>query len=114
VNDTRTEQPSSNPHQNVILFALTVDVQRYGKNLGIDDIILTHINHMFNCGIHPCSLKCHQISDLPQMPRHHPYSSMCLVNHALQRKCHQSKPDPCPVCIKEAERAESGKWVYIL
>jgi hypothetical protein len=94
-----------------------VDVQRYGKNLRIDDIIITHINssdHMLNCGIHPCPLKCHQISDHSQMPCQHSYSSTCPVNHALKWKCHESKPDPCPVCVKEAERAESGKWVYIL
>jgi hypothetical protein len=64
---------------------------------------------MLNCGIHPCPLKCHQISDHSQMPCQHPYSGTCPVNHALKWKCHQSKPDPCPVCVKEAERAEEKR-----
>ncbi|KAG2072160.1 hypothetical protein BDR04DRAFT_1097127 [Suillus decipiens] len=61
---------------------------------------------MLNCGIHRCVLKCHQISDHSQMPCQHPYSGKCPVNHQLKWKCHESKPDPCPVCVKEAERAE--------
>ncbi|KAG1804050.1 P-loop containing nucleoside triphosphate hydrolase protein [Suillus subaureus] len=66
-------------------------------------------NIMLNCGIHPCPLKCHQISDHSQMPCQHPYSDTCPLNHKLKWKCHQSKPDPCPVCVKEAERAEEKR-----
>ncbi|KAG2359774.1 hypothetical protein BDR07DRAFT_1336370 [Suillus spraguei] len=62
-----------------------------------------------NCGIHRCPLKCHQISDHSQMPCQHPYSATCPANHKLKWKCHQSKPDPCPVCVKEAERAEEKR-----
>ncbi|KAG2151638.1 P-loop containing nucleoside triphosphate hydrolase protein [Suillus bovinus] len=66
-------------------------------------------NTMLNCGIHPCPLKCHQISDHSQMPCQHPYSDTCPVNHKLKWKCHESKPDPCPVCVKETERAEEKR-----
>ncbi|KAG2057924.1 P-loop containing nucleoside triphosphate hydrolase protein [Suillus hirtellus] len=66
-------------------------------------------NTMLNCGIHPCPLQCHQIADHTQMPCQHPYSDTCPVNHKLKWKCHQSKPDPCPVCVKEAERAEEKR-----
>ncbi|KAG0696167.1 P-loop containing nucleoside triphosphate hydrolase protein [Suillus ampliporus] len=65
---------------------------------------------MLNCGIHPCPLKCHQISNHSQMPCQHPYSGMCTANrHKLKWKCYQSKPDPCPTCTKEAERAEEKR-----
>ncbi|KAG1880025.1 P-loop containing nucleoside triphosphate hydrolase protein [Suillus subluteus] len=64
---------------------------------------------MLNCGVHLCPLKCHQISDHSQMPCQHPYSGRCPVNHALKWKCHQSKPYPCPICVKEAERAEEKR-----
>ncbi|OJA15476.1 hypothetical protein AZE42_06348 [Rhizopogon vesiculosus] len=67
-------------------------------------------NTMLNCGIHPCPLKCHKISDHSQMPCQHPYSGMCVADrHKLKWKCHQSMPDPCPVCTKEAERAEEKR-----
>ncbi|KAG1844511.1 P-loop containing nucleoside triphosphate hydrolase protein [Suillus subalutaceus] len=64
---------------------------------------------MLNCGVHLCPLKCHQISDHSQMPCQHPYLGRCPVNHQLKWKCHQSKPYPCPVCVKEAERAEEKR-----
>ncbi|KAG1720035.1 P-loop containing nucleoside triphosphate hydrolase protein, partial [Suillus occidentalis] len=64
---------------------------------------------VLNCGIHPCPLKCHQISDHSQMPCQYPYSGTCPANHKLKWKCHQPKPDPCPVCVKEAERAEEKR-----
>lgn len=67
-------------------------------------------NNMLNCGIHPCPLKCHQILDHSQMPCQHPFSGMCAANlHKLKWKCHQSKPDPCPACQKESERAEEKR-----
>ncbi|KAG1717605.1 P-loop containing nucleoside triphosphate hydrolase protein [Suillus lakei] len=66
-------------------------------------------NIMLNCGTHPCPLKCHQISDHSQMPCQHPYSGTCPTNHKLKWKCHQPKPDPCPVCVEEAERAEEKR-----
>ncbi|KAG1726612.1 uncharacterized protein EDB91DRAFT_1239622 [Suillus paluster] len=65
---------------------------------------------MLSCGIHPCPLKCHQISDHSQMPCQHPYSGMCDADrHKLKWKCFQSKPDPCPDCTKEAKRAEEKR-----
>ncbi|KAG2036386.1 hypothetical protein BDR03DRAFT_992983 [Suillus americanus] len=64
---------------------------------------------MLNCGVHRCPLKCHQISDHSQMPCQHPYSGRCPVNHEVKWKCHQSKPYTCPVCVKEAERAEKKR-----
>ncbi|KAG2138479.1 P-loop containing nucleoside triphosphate hydrolase protein [Suillus clintonianus] len=64
---------------------------------------------MLNCGIHACPLKCHQIEDHSQMPCQHPYSGVCPAKHKLKWKCHQQMPDPCPVCVKEAERAEEKR-----
>lgn len=65
---------------------------------------------MLNCGIHPCPLKCHQISDHSQMPCQHPYSGMCSADrHKLKWKCYQLQPDPCIQCKKEAERAEEKR-----
>ena len=92
------------------------DARRYGEDFRISQIeggILTDAicsGTMLKCGIHPCPLKCHQIEDHSQMPCQHPYSGMCVADrHMLKWKCHQSMPDPCPVCKKEAERAEQQK-----
>ncbi|KAG2134156.1 AAA domain-containing protein, partial [Suillus bovinus] len=90
----------------------TVDAQKYGKILEIGSVVFTHTissNTTLNCGIHPCPLKCHQISDHSKMPCQHPYSGTCPVNHKLKWKCHQSKPRSCPVCVEEARRARKNR-----
>jgi hypothetical protein len=114
VNATQIERPSSNQSLNLRLTVLVAGARSHGEYFGVWHPSFhahpVYSNTMLNCGIHPCPLKCHQISDHSRMRCPHPYSGHCDAGrHTLKWECHESKPDTCPFCAKEEAHKEKRR-----
>lgn len=64
---------------------------------------------MLNCGLHPCSFKCHQISDHSKMACEQDIMQKCPNGHEQHRKCCQVAPATCRKCEQATKLADKRK-----
>ncbi|KAJ7104159.1 P-loop containing nucleoside triphosphate hydrolase protein [Mycena belliarum] len=64
---------------------------------------------ILNCGLHPCTSKCHQISDHSKMECRQIMQSKCTKGHLQSWKCYKRAPATCDKCDREAQIAENKR-----
>ncbi|KAL9639722.1 MAG: hypothetical protein Q9204_000975 [Flavoplaca sp. TL-2023a] len=66
-------------------------------------------NTMMNCNVHRCPSYCHQLSDHSKLECHFLLDDKCSKGHVLTWKCHQRRPEHCPICVKIARAEEKQR-----
>lgn len=62
-----------------------------------------------SCNIHRCPSYCHQLSDHSKLECQFLLDDKCSKGHVLTWKCHQRRPEHCPICVKIARAEEKQR-----
>ncbi|KAL8866744.1 MAG: hypothetical protein Q9198_008775, partial [Flavoplaca austrocitrina] len=66
-------------------------------------------NTVMNCNVHRCPSYCHQLSDHSKLGCQFLLDDKCSKGHVLTWKCHQRRPEHCPICVKIARAEEKQR-----